>query len=313
MALIEAVNSIFSILLMVSLGYLFTHWDWFEETTADLFSRILIYIAMPALMLYNLTTSFNREDLFYMWSSLIIPLLGILLSYVLGTAISEIINVKKGRKGAFRALFTFSNTIFMGLPVNIAVFGDKSVPIVTMYYLVHTTLLWTLGVYFIRRDQENEKKFYLVEAVKRIISPVLVAYLLANFFIFTGISLPEFVLESCKHLSNLTTPLSMLFLGITLYGTNMGEISINKEIIFILLGCFIITPVALYTVLYFFSTSELMMKVFILEAAMPNAAVTPIIVGAYGGDRHYAAVVVTLTTILSVFVIPTYLYLFSFL
>ncbi|MFW6409507.1 MAG: AEC family transporter, partial [Halanaerobiales bacterium] len=257
MALIEAVNSIFSILLMVSLGYLFTHWDWFEETTADLFSRILIYIAMPALMIYNLTTSFNREDLFYMWSSLIIPLLGILLSYVLGTAISEIINVKKGRKGAFRALFTFSNTIFMGLPVNIAVFGDKSVPIVTMYYLVHTTLLWTLGVYFIRRDQENEKKFYLVEAVKRIISPVLVAYLLANFFIFTGISLPEFVLESCKHLSNLTTPLSMLFLGITLYGTNMGEISINKEIIFILLGCFIITPVALYTVLYFFSTSEL--------------------------------------------------------
>jgi predicted permease len=54
-----------------------------------------------------------------------------------------------------------------------------------------------------------------------------------------------------------------------------------------------------------------MVKVFIIQSAMPIIAQSAIIARAYEVDHHYATVMVTVTTILSVLFIPIYMVLMS--
>lgn len=48
--------------------------------------------------------------------------------------------------------------MFIGLPVNLALFGEKSIPAVMLYYMVNTTFFWTLGVHNIVQDTLSDTK-----------------------------------------------------------------------------------------------------------------------------------------------------------
>jgi predicted permease len=297
---------------MVLIGYIFTYIGWFNKKTSTLFSRIIVNLALPALMINNLMTSFSKDELIYMWSSITIPFLGVLMTYIISILISNWMEIREGRKGLFRALFTFSNTIFIGVPVNIALFGEKSVSIVTMYYIAHTTIFWTLGVYGIKKDKPGEQsKFFSLETLKRVFSPMLIAYLIGNILIFMKIPLPKFLMETSGYFRDLTTPLSMLFLGITMYYIDFKGLRIDKNIVAISLGCFVVTPLIVYSIFCFFSRPLLMKKVFIMEAAMPIMATIAIAAKAYGSDHQYATLLIAITTLISVFMVPIYIFLFS--
>jgi len=312
MILYDAVNSILSIFLMISLGYYLTHINWFQENTAAIFSKIIINISLPSLIIYNLVTSFAKDKLLYMWSSLIFPVLGLIFSYLLGRLVARLIGIPDDEKGIFTALFTFSNTVFIGMPVNLAFFGEESITIATLYYIAHTTFFWTVGIYGIKKDKGKVgDKLISLNSIKNIFSPVLIAYLFANTLIFLEISLPTFLLDSAEYLSSMTTPLSMIFLGITLYYVKLDSLKIDKKLIFLLLGTFILTPAVVYIVVLFSGRPLLMQKVFILEAAMPAMATTPIVAKEYGKNYEYAALVVGLTTAFSIFMIPFYLFILS--
>ena len=312
--IVNALQSVLSILIMVTIGYLLTHFNWFNKKTSDLFSKIVVNISLPALMIHNLLTSFDKEYLLEIWSGIFIPLIGVTSVYLVSIPLSNLLKISRERKGLFRALFTFSNTIFIGLPVNLALFGEKSTGIVTLYYVAHTTIFWTIGVYGIRKDiNGNQEGIFTLATLKRIFSPILAAYVFSVILILLEITLPKFLLDTCNYLGNLTTPLSMLFIGITIYSIDFSSIKISREMIAILTGRFIITPLIIYTLFFIFSGSRLMQKVFVIEAAMPIMATIAIVSQAYEADHKYATLMIAVTTIASLLVIPGYMVLFTFL
>lgn len=64
--------------------------------------------------------------------------------------------MRQGRRGVFVTNFFIANTMFIGLPVNLALFGDESIPSVMLYYMVNLTFFWTLGVQNIVADIEGK-------------------------------------------------------------------------------------------------------------------------------------------------------------
>lgn len=307
MVFINALQSVFSILIMISIGYILTARDWFDESLSRLFSRLVINIALPALMVYNLITSFTREELFEFMGGIKIPFAAIIVSYLISITVSNLFNVNRKRKGLFRAMFAFSNTIFVGLPVNIALFGEVSIPFVTLFYIANTTLFWTLGIYEIRRDDRVGGSVFSLETLKRIFSPILIAFAFSVVLILLDFSLPSFILDTCKYLSHLTTPLSMLTIGIIIYHIKPHELEINRDVFLVLAGRFLISPVITYAVFKLFGGTSLMLRVFVVEAAMPVMTTIAIVGHAYNADHKYASVLVTISTIASLIMIPIYM------
>lgn len=315
MVILHSIESILTIIIIIAVGYYLTSKNWFNEETSKSFAKLVTNVSLPAYMISNLMGNFNKSKLEYLAAGLWVPFLSISLCILLSIVFSKLLKIKEGRKGTFESMFFNSNTIFIGLPINIALFGDKSVPYVLLYYIANTTFFWTLGVYFISkdsRDKTNGSKTSF-NVIKNIISPPLLGFIIAIILILLNIKLPDFIMDTCKYLGQLTTPLSMIFIGISIYFVKLRDIKLNRDILGVLSGRFIISPLTMLLIVYFLPIPSLMKKVFIVQSAMPVMTNAPIIARAYNADSSYAAVTATVSTILSMVTIPIMMVLFQHL
>ena len=62
---------------------------------------------------------------------------------------------RKIRPVSYTHLFVNANTIFIGLPLNIALFGNQALPYFLVYYITNTVSTWTLGVYLMTSDSKE--------------------------------------------------------------------------------------------------------------------------------------------------------------
>lgn len=307
MGLLNAFSSIFSIIIMIAIGYFLTKIEWMDKEGAQLLSKLVVNISLPALMINNLMSNFDKAKLLGLGKGLIVPFISIALSYLIGKLTIKFLKISPTRRGTFQSMFFVSNTIFIGLPVNLALFGDESVPYVLLYYIANTIFFWTIGVFEIGKDGTVETQNLLSKStIKRIFSPPLMGFILAIILILLSVPMPSFLTDTCRYLGSLTTPLSMLFIGNTMYYIDLKEINFNKDIWGVLLGRFIVSPLLVVLLCMIFPLPPLMKNVFIIQAAMPVMTNTAIISRAYDADYKYAAIMITITTILSLFIIPIY-------
>jgi malate permease and related proteins len=312
MVVIHSMESILSIIIMISLGYILTTKGWFNEESSKLISRIVVNISLPVYMVENLVTNFDKEKLYKLSNALPTAFISILLSYVIGVVISNLIKIKPGRKGTFQTMFFASNTIFIGLAVNLSLFGEQSVPYVLIYYIANTVIFWTIGVYAVSSDsQDNSVRIFSFNLVKKIFSPPLLGFLVGIVLVALNVHLPSFAIDTCKYLGNLTTPLSMIFIGITIHSVKLREIRFDKDIAALLLGRFLISPAIVIMLVHYLKVPLLMKEVFVMQASMPVMTQTSIIAKAYNSDYKYAAVMTTITTLGAIITIPLYMLLLS--
>jgi predicted permease len=318
--MLPALGSVLSVILMIALGFALARRGWFDEAASRLLSRLVVSVALPAYMIANLMGGYDRARLVAMLPGLPIPFATMLICFGIAHLVAAAIRVPVGRRGAFASMFSLSNTIFIGLPVNIAIFGEASMPYVLLYYIANTTLFWTIGVYGIARDGEARgglKAAALLsrEGVERIFSPPLVAFLAAVAMIMAGVRLPAFALDLCRALGSMTTPLSMLFIGIVISRVDWRSLRLERDTALVLAGRFVLSPLALLALCLAAERSgllelpALMKGVFLVQSAMPAMTQTPILAKAYGADIEYAGVATSLTTVLSLATIPLYMWL----
>lgn len=314
MVILNAIQSVFTIFFMIAIGYFLSARGWFDEKTQQLFSKLVIKVALPAFMVSNLTSNYDKEKLIEAASGLYLPLLAMIISYSLAIILSKLLKVKTEHQGIFRIGFALSNTIFIGLPVNVSLFGEQCIPYVLLFYICNTTFFWTIGVYDIRKSSGDTKgHVFTTESLKGIINPPIIAFLVTMSLIMFQIPLPKFILDGCKYIGNLTTPISTLFIGIVLYSLNLKDIKIDRDSLIVLFGRFLFTPAVTALIVMNFDIPLLMKKVFIIEAAMPVMTQAAIAAKAYNGDHKYAAVLGALSTLVSLIFIPIYMVIFSYL
>lgn len=319
MGIIKAFESVLSIVLMVSVGAFLNYRHWFDDDKSNLLVDLVIKVSLPALMIYNMMSNFTKEELLNSGYGLVVPVISMAICYLISFAVAYIVGIDPSRRGAFRSMFFNSNTIFVGLPVNMALFGEKSLPYVLFYYVANTFFFWTLGVSEIRKDStiynesDSSKSVFSIETFNKILSPPLIGLLIALFLILIGVRLPTFLLDTLKNLGGLTTPLSMIFIGITISTIKIQNIRFDKEVIALLIGRFIVGPATIILLSQIFYMPKLMRDVFVIQSAMPVMTNAAIISKAYGSDSEYVAIMIAVTTVLIMIVIPIYIYILSYI
>jgi hypothetical protein len=312
MLIFNAVQSVLTIAVMMSMGYYLTARGWLDEKVSELFSKLVVQVSLPAFMISNMLSTFDRSKLAEFGLGLIFPFAAMILSYILSMVVSRMLRLTPERRGVFQSMFALSNTIFIGLPVNVALFGEESIPYVLLYYFANTTIFWTVGVYAVRQDvQSGVRKFFDVRNLKKIFSPPLVTFIISIIFILLGITPPKFIMDASRYLGNLTTPLSMLFMGIIIRSIDLHRVKLDREAAVLLLGRFVVSPLLVALFLSYSSIPVLMKKVFVIESAMPVMTQIAIVARAYGADHGYATVMAVISTVASMVFIPLYMVLIN--
>ena len=301
---LRSISGILVILGMILVGFVIGEKGWFDDKSRGLLAKLVTQVALPCYMLYTITQRFTAADLLKMLPALRFPALSMVLLLGIATGVARIFAVKQDRRGLFISMFFNSNTIFVGLPINQALFGDASIPYVLIYYMCNTTFFWTLGTYLIQRDGEGEAQFDLKTSLKKVFSPPLMGFLLGLVLVMLQIKLPAFLASDLQYLGNLTTPLSMIFIGLSVSHVGVKQLVLGKDQLLILLGRFLVAPLLMATIVSWLPLPSLMKQVFIIQSAMPVMTNAPVVARLYGADSDYAAVMVTETTLATMVVIP---------
>ena len=301
---LRSISGILVILGMILVGFIIGEKGWFDDKSRGLLAKLVTQVALPCYMLYTITQRFTAADLLKMLPALRFPALSMVILLGIATGVARIFAVRQDRRGLFISIFFNSNTIFVGLPINQALFGDASIPYVLIYYMCNTTFFWTLGTYLIQRDGEGEAQFDLKTSLKKVFSPPLMGFLLGLVLVMLQIKLPAFLASDLQYLGNLTTPLSMIFIGLSVSHVGVKQLVLGKEQLLILLGRFLVAPLLMASIVYWVPLPSLMKQVFIIQSAMPVMTNAPVVARLYGADSDYAAVMVTETTLATMVVIP---------
>ncbi len=301
---LRSISGILVILGVILVGFVIGEKGWFDDKSRGLLAKLVTQVALPCYMLYTITQRFTAADLLIMLPALRFPALSMVILLGIATAVARIFAVRQDRRGLFISMFFNSNTIFVGLPINQALFGDASIPYVLIYYMCNTTFFWTLGTYLIQRDGEGEAQFDLKTSLKKVFSPPLMGFLLGLVMVMLQIKLPAFLASDLQYLGNLTTPLSMIFIGLSVSHVGVKQLVLGKEQLLILLGRFLVAPLLMASIVYWLPLPSLMKQVFIIQSAMPVMTNAPVVARLYGADSDYAAVMVTETTLATMVVIP---------
>ena len=301
---LRSISGILVILGMILVGFVIGEKGWFDDKSRGLVAKLVTQVALPCYMLYTITQRFTAADLLKMLPALRFPALSMVILLGIATGVARIFAVRQDRRGLFISMFFNSNTIFVGLPINQALFGDASIPYVLIYYMCNTTFFWTLGTYLIQRDGEGEAQFDLKTSLKKVFSPPLMGFILGLVMVMLQIKLPAFLASDLQYLGNLTTPLSMIFIGLSVSHVGVKQLVLGKDQLLILLGRFLVAPLLMASIVYWLPLPSLMKQVFIIQSAMPVMTNAPVVARLYGADSDYAAVMVTETTLATMVVIP---------
>ncbi|WP_180373767.1 AEC family transporter, partial [Oenococcus oeni] len=89
-------------------------------------SYLIMNIALPLSIFVSVLTYLTRDKLVSLSGGLVFAAASFAVSYVLAYLITKIFKIRVGRRGTFINMFVNANTIFIGLPLNSALFGPKS-------------------------------------------------------------------------------------------------------------------------------------------------------------------------------------------
>lgn len=303
-------NTIITMMILGTLGFILKKSRVTDKRTDKFLSQLLVNFCTPAVMIYINLTNFSIATFRSSYRSIVIAILTMVLMNVIAYGVSKALSLRGVEQGEFLSMATFSNTIFVGLPLITGIFGEKAVPYLMLYFIGNTLTFWTLGIYQLVR---SSGKAFSSRNLLKIINPPIVGFAVGIALLYYNVTLPTYAMDSINYLRILMTPLSLLFMGSVIGDLQMSSVGSPVTTVLILLMRFVVAPVSCLLLMKAFNMPEDLTKVFIVCAGLPVMTNISIAVGKYGGNPSYSSFMTALTSIAFIFIMPFYFELFAFI
>lgn len=314
---LTSIQSVLAIVLMIAVGYYGQQKGWFDEKFSGSLSKLIMKISLPASIFMAMMKFFNPTKLATLSMGVIYTIISILVGYVVAWIFVRVVKVQRGRRGLMMTAINGANTVFIGMPLNVALFGQISVPYLLTYYIVNTVIIWTLGVWVIAgddptidRDGGNKASFDW----HHLIPTPLWGFIIALPFIYipgweNALMKLTFATTALTDIGALVTPLSLIYIGIMLKRFGILNMHFDGNVICTLLGRFVISPIIMAIIIFCglhvgVHMNDVFQQTLIIQAATPSLAVLPILANTYHGDVKFATNIVVSTSVLFIVVVP---------
>lgn len=310
--MLNAFSGVATIFLIGLLGYLLARGKWVGPEIKFYLPRFVTLIVLPPYLLRAMTTSLEREQLIHLLAGIGIPFLSILATFFLAILLSHILKVPPLRKGIFQTAFATSNTMLIGLPINIALFGESSIPYVLLYYFGNTVFFWTIGTYTISHSGDSATiRMFSRQTLKQILSPPLMGFICGLILVYFEIRLPDFLDKTCKYIGDMAVALGTMYVGMIIEETDLRKNTLDRDTLVVFFGRFIAAPLSILLICRFMPVSPLMRNVLLIQSSLPVMLNVTILAAFYKADVPFAAKLTSLSTVLSLATIPLYMFLIS--
>ncbi len=214
----------------IVIGFVVVKTKFLDAGVRDALSRLIARVLFPILMF----CIFLNPDISVgqIWDSryLLLTAVGwVVVSFLIGMAAAKLLKLDRRRGPVFFILLGMSNVTYMGLPLCVALFGERLGQLgVALVSLAGHIAMWTLGVYLMSRySAEPGKKSFSLKAA---FTPVTVAILAAIVLKLVGVRLPDLVYSPLHTLGNVTPQLALVYIGVVIATSDFSVVYKSREV-----------------------------------------------------------------------------------
>lgn len=279
--------------LTVGLGVLLRVFHVTDKATMKQVDNLIFKIFMPMLSFYNIyKTDFSQLN---NAGYILYGTAGLMVLFVLALVLVPRLVQPRPTASAFGQALFRSNYLLFGAAVAESMYGAGNIGLVSLLGAVAVPLFNAQAAILLetgRHGTASPKKLLLAIAK----NPTVIATVLGLAVNFSGLRLPQLVLETVQDIAGLTTPLSFLSIGVSL---SLGAVAKWRYLVSISLLRLVLVPLVFVTgaVALGFQGQELC-ALLILFAAPTAVSSYPMAV-AMGADGDFAAQTVAYTTLFS--------------
>lgn len=282
------------------LGYIVRKINILPKHTNGVLTQLILYITLPALILYSLDIPFSFTLITEFFWLLFMSIYILTLSSALAILLRKSARLPKPQGSVYESLIILGNQGFIGYAVCFILFAEEGIIYLTMFNLFYLIFIWTYGIYLFTKSKDtiNWKGIFF--------NPGIVSTLLGMIILFTPLSFPDTISHTLNSIGKMTIPLSMILIGSLLANISMNHIKKlikNKYLWTATFMRLIIIP-ALLIPFILFKVPYTLFIIAILVSGMPAAPTISLYAQRFGADTDFATAGVLFTTVLCVISIP---------
>lgn len=263
-----------------------------NEEGSKVVSDIILYFVTPCLIINSFNIAYDSSK----FEGLIICLIAF-MSIQVASALLGFLLFRKGKQESLRILrfaTVFSNTGYMGIPLQKAVLGDEGVFYGSVCVAAFNIFVWTFGIICMSGDKKQ------MSPIKLVLNPGLIATTIGIVIFLFSIKLPTPISSAIGSMAELNTPLAMMVIGYNLAGSNVLS-SLKKGSVYLVSTLrLIIIPLLALGILLLCGVGGTQLISLIIAVSAPVAGLTTVFSVKYGNDTPLSVNLVALTTLLSI-------------
>lgn len=290
------VNGVISLFLIILVGVYAAKKRIITKEINKGLTNILLKITLPCLVvssfIFDLSDELKDNIIRCFIYSPLVLIISIVISYIL------LIPIKGEKKIIIQFANVFSNCGFIGFPIVFSIYGNEGVIYASIFNLFFTAFLWTYRVILFNGKMKRE------DIKKVLLNPAIVAVFIGLIIMIFGFDIPSVLSSTLDLVGNMTSPLSMIIVGVILGNAKIISYLKDKTIYYSAFLKLIIMPCILILISRLLKDTSLVIKTLIIVTAMPAAAMTSILAESFDKESEYSAVIVFITTLFSVITFP---------
>lgn len=299
-------TNVLILFILMFIGYILGKKQVIKHSSINDLTNLLIDVSIPATIIASMIRPYSEDLMKDTFRVLLIMTVYHLSVVLIAYLITKIIKVDKKDAGGWIFGMVFSNNGFIGFPLMYAIYGKEGLFIMAMGNIIQNILIFSLGVKLITMNYETTEKI----RIKNIIFTRQNVAILIGMILFIGeVSVSAPIVSLLTYLSNLTVPLSMIVVGLSLSRYKVKDMFTDKEAYRLTVFRMLIVP--LFILLIFKLTNisannDIPYAIMFYTAVLPSPALLAIMAERYNTSTTFSSRCVFLTTLVSVITVPIF-------
>lgn len=288
--------------LLILLGALIRQRGLIDGDTTARLSTMVVDVTLPALFFLSMYTNVTWELL---RTAFWFPIIAFFVCWALrliSLATSGLFTSTDLARRTYAVLCSNGNTVFLPVPIVLALFGVEGLIYVFMFELGAGLYYWSFGVSLFQEEATSGLN-------PKALSLNFFAMILGAVFGIYQIPIGGVLLNSLQYLSDIVVGLAMLITGSLIYALAKQGVFWRKEILGVIIHRTIVSPVIGLMLLTLFRFNHTAAIVLMIQLSMPPLLTTALVAARYGADDQLAALGVIIPTIGSLVTVPLTLFL----
>ena len=296
--------------LIAVVGFSVTKIFKFGKTEQQFFSKILLYVVNPCVILNIFNVEYSSERLKELSVAFLLSWVAHIALTVLAVIFcrskkTELKPELKDLDYLDRIAVVFTNSGFIGIPLINGVFGQAGAFYLMGYLAVFNIYLWTFGYYMVTRK---------MQPLKIILNPNILAVITGIILFCIPGQLPDIISSPVKHISDTNAAVSMLLLGM-LFATFKKPSGSFKEFVLRIAKTTFIRLVLSAVVMFFIAWATMslfgsMQNMRLISYVIFIAALCPVgmsvssLAVVFNRDESYSSMLVAISSAMCILTLP---------